>query len=106
MGRSWRRGRHTRSFKPKDDSGKGSSGRGRNAEVNFHGSTSWGQDYAACIQGGHGDKPFTDIMRATDALIETGTPSSNPTTASTGGMQDDQTCSRDGKGWIVSAGTG
>ena len=40
--------------------------------VNFHGSTSWGQDFAACIQGGHGDKPFTDIMRATDLLIETG----------------------------------
>ena len=40
--------------------------------VNFHGSTSWGQDFAACIQGGHGDKPFTDIMRATDVLLETG----------------------------------
>src|SRR6266853_1532327 len=42
------------------------------ATVNFHGSTSWGQEYAAVIQGGHGDKPFTDIMRATDALLETG----------------------------------
>ena len=40
--------------------------------VNFHGSTSWGQDFAAVIQGGHGDKPFTDIMRATDILLETG----------------------------------
>jgi len=40
--------------------------------VNFHGSTSWGQDFAAVIQGGHGDKPFTDIMRATDLLLETG----------------------------------
>jgi dipeptidyl aminopeptidase/acylaminoacyl peptidase len=40
--------------------------------VNFHGSTSFGQEFAACIQGGHGDKPFTDIMRATDALLETG----------------------------------
>jgi dipeptidyl aminopeptidase/acylaminoacyl peptidase len=40
--------------------------------VNFHGSTSWGQDFAACIQGGHGDKPFTDIMRATDVLLEAG----------------------------------
>ena len=38
--------------------------------VNFHGSTSWGQDFAACIQGGHGDKPYTDIMRATDILLE------------------------------------
>ncbi|HEX7078553.1 MAG TPA: S9 family peptidase [Candidatus Eisenbacteria bacterium] len=42
------------------------------ATVNFHGSTSWGQEFAACIQGGHGDKPFTDIMKATDALIEAG----------------------------------
>lgn len=42
------------------------------ATVNFHGSTSWGQDFAAVIQGGHGDKPFTDIMKATDALLETG----------------------------------
>jgi dipeptidyl aminopeptidase/acylaminoacyl peptidase len=40
--------------------------------VNFHGSTSWGQEFAACIQGGHGDTPFTDIMRATDTLLETG----------------------------------
>jgi len=42
------------------------------ASVNFHGSTSWGQDFAGCIQGGHGDKPFTDIQKATDVLIETG----------------------------------
>jgi dipeptidyl aminopeptidase/acylaminoacyl peptidase len=42
------------------------------ASVNFHGSTSWGQEFAACIQGGHGDKPFTDIMKATDVLIEAG----------------------------------
>jgi dipeptidyl aminopeptidase/acylaminoacyl peptidase len=42
------------------------------ATVNFHGSTSWGQEFAACIQGGHGDKPFTDIMKATDVLLETG----------------------------------
>lgn len=42
------------------------------ASVNFHGSTSWGQEFAACIQGGHGDRPYTDIMKATDALIETG----------------------------------
>jgi dipeptidyl aminopeptidase/acylaminoacyl peptidase len=40
--------------------------------VNFHGSTSFGQEFAACIQGGHGDKPFTDIMRATDELVGTG----------------------------------
>jgi dipeptidyl aminopeptidase/acylaminoacyl peptidase len=42
------------------------------AMVNFHGSTSWGQRFAACIQGGHGDKPFTDIMKATDILVQTG----------------------------------
>ena len=42
------------------------------ATVNFHGSTSWGQEFAACIQGGHGDKPLIDIERATDALLETG----------------------------------
>jgi dipeptidyl aminopeptidase/acylaminoacyl peptidase len=42
------------------------------ATVNFHGSTSWGQEFAACIQGGHGDKPFTDILKATDVLLETG----------------------------------
>jgi dipeptidyl aminopeptidase/acylaminoacyl peptidase len=42
------------------------------AAVNFHGSTSWGQEFGACIQGGHGDKPFTDVMKATDELIETG----------------------------------
>ncbi|HET7497611.1 MAG TPA: S9 family peptidase, partial [Candidatus Eisenbacteria bacterium] len=42
------------------------------AAVNFHGSTSWGQEFAACIQGGHGDKPYDDIMKATDTLIEAG----------------------------------
>lgn len=40
--------------------------------VNFHGSSSWGQDFAACIQGAHGDKPFEDVMRATDAMITAG----------------------------------
>jgi dipeptidyl aminopeptidase/acylaminoacyl peptidase len=40
--------------------------------VNFHGSTSFGQEFAICIQGGHGDKPFTDIMRATDVLLDMG----------------------------------
>ncbi|HVP40183.1 MAG TPA: S9 family peptidase [Candidatus Saccharimonadales bacterium] len=38
------------------------------ALVNFHGSTSWGQDFARCIQGGWGDRPFRDIMLATDHL--------------------------------------
>lgn len=42
------------------------------ATVNFHGSTSWGQEFAACIQGAHGDRPFTDIMKATDVLLDSG----------------------------------
>ena len=40
--------------------------------VNFHGSSSFGQEFAQCIQGGHGDKPYEDIQRATDVLLETG----------------------------------
>lgn len=44
----------------------------RAALVNFHGSTGWGQDYAASIRGAWGDLPATDIERATDHLIETG----------------------------------
>jgi dipeptidyl aminopeptidase/acylaminoacyl peptidase len=42
------------------------------ALVNFHGSTSWGQEFAACIHGRWGDQPYTDIMRATDELIDSG----------------------------------
>ncbi len=42
------------------------------AQVNFHGSTSWGQRFAECIQGRWGDQPFVDIMKATDRLIERG----------------------------------
>jgi dipeptidyl aminopeptidase/acylaminoacyl peptidase len=42
------------------------------AAVNFHGSTSWGEDFAQSIEGAHGDKPLTDMMRATDALIAAG----------------------------------
>ena len=40
--------------------------------VNFHGSTSWGQEFASCIQGEHGKKPFEDIMKGTDAVLATG----------------------------------
>lgn len=40
--------------------------------VNFHGSTGWGQDFAKCIQGEWGKRPYEDIMRATDALIARG----------------------------------
>jgi dipeptidyl aminopeptidase/acylaminoacyl peptidase len=39
---------------------------------NFHGSTSWGQDFAASIHGGWGDRPLTDAMAAVDALLERG----------------------------------
>jgi dipeptidyl aminopeptidase/acylaminoacyl peptidase len=40
--------------------------------VNFHGSSSFGQEFCRCIQGAHGDRPYTDILRATDSLIEAG----------------------------------
>lgn len=39
---------------------------------NFHGSTSWGQEFAACIHGGWGDKPYRDAMAAVDAVLDRG----------------------------------
>lgn len=39
---------------------------------NFHGSTSFGQEFAKSIHGAHSDKPFRDIMKATDFMIERG----------------------------------
>jgi dipeptidyl aminopeptidase/acylaminoacyl peptidase len=42
------------------------------AMVNFHGSTSWGQDFTASILGRWGDQPYEDVMAATDYLIEQG----------------------------------
>ncbi len=42
------------------------------AMVNFHGSTGNGQRFAESILGNHAEKPFVDIMRATDYLLETG----------------------------------
>ncbi len=42
------------------------------ALVNFHGSTGYGQAFADSILGAHGDKPYTDIMNATDHLIAQG----------------------------------
>ena len=39
---------------------------------NFHGSTSFGQDFAISIHGEHANKPFEDIMRGTDFMIERG----------------------------------
>lgn len=40
------------------------------AMVNFHGSTSFGTKFGKSIVGAHGDKPFTDIMLATDFLTK------------------------------------
>ncbi len=42
------------------------------ALVNFHGSTSWGNEFARCIMGEWGKKPYEDIEKATDWLIEKG----------------------------------
>ncbi|MDY7106831.1 MAG: S9 family peptidase [Actinomycetota bacterium] len=44
----------------------------RAALVNFHGSTSFGQDYAASIRGAWGDLPAADIEAATDVLFDRG----------------------------------
>ena len=42
------------------------------AHVNFHGSTSWGQDFAESIQGAWGERPYEDVMKATDLLVAKG----------------------------------
>ncbi len=42
------------------------------AMPNFHGSTSFGQEFAESIHGSHADKPFRDIMQATDYMLERG----------------------------------
>jgi dipeptidyl aminopeptidase/acylaminoacyl peptidase len=42
------------------------------AMVNFHGSSSFGQGFVESILGAHPDKPFTDVMRATDLLVAEG----------------------------------
>ncbi len=42
------------------------------AALNFHGSTGFGQAYAESILGAHAEKPFVDVMRATDHLLATG----------------------------------
>ncbi len=39
---------------------------------NFHGSTSFGLDFALSIHGEHPTKPFIDVMKATDYLISLG----------------------------------
>ncbi|MCA9727505.1 MAG: S9 family peptidase [Candidatus Eisenbacteria bacterium] len=42
------------------------------ALVNFHGSTSWGQEFCASILGRWGDQPYVDVMAATDFLVDRG----------------------------------
>ena len=42
------------------------------ALVNFQGSTSWGQEFARRILGAWGERPFEDVMKATDLLIASG----------------------------------
>lgn len=42
------------------------------AMVNFHGSSSFGQAWVDSILGAHPDKPFTDVMKATDYLVAQG----------------------------------
>ena len=42
------------------------------AMVNFHGSSSFGQPWVESILGAHADKPFADVMAATDLLIAQG----------------------------------
>lgn len=41
-------------------------------QVNFQGSTGWGQDFAQRIQGAWGERPLADVMKGTDALLATG----------------------------------
>ncbi|HNI12726.1 MAG TPA: prolyl oligopeptidase family serine peptidase, partial [bacterium] len=40
------------------------------ALINFHGSTGFGKSFMTSIVGAHADKPFTDIMRGTDYLLQ------------------------------------
>ena len=42
------------------------------ALVNFHGSSSFGQPFVESILGAPGDKPFQDVMAATDYLVAEG----------------------------------
>lgn len=42
------------------------------ALVNFHGSSSFGQAFVESILGAPGDKPFQDVMAATDLLVAEG----------------------------------
>ncbi len=42
------------------------------AMPNFHGSTSFGQEFTKSIHGNHADLPFRDIMKAADYMAERG----------------------------------
>ena len=42
------------------------------ALVNFHGSDGWGHAFTDSIVGAWGDKPYEDVMKATDVLIDRG----------------------------------
>jgi dipeptidyl aminopeptidase/acylaminoacyl peptidase len=42
------------------------------AMVNFHGSSTFGQDFADAITGEQGRKPFLDVMAAVDVMLEKG----------------------------------
>ncbi|MBN1163663.1 MAG: S9 family peptidase [Candidatus Krumholzibacteriota bacterium] len=42
------------------------------ALVNFHGSSTFGQDFTDAITGENGRKPFIDVMRAVDHILERG----------------------------------
>jgi len=42
------------------------------AMVNFHGSTTFGQDFLDSIAGAEADKPYEDVMKATDYLLSLG----------------------------------
>ena len=66
------------------------------AAVNFHGSTSWGQAFAASILGEQGDQPFADIERASDHLIEAGLVDASRMAVTGGSYGGYMTC------WIVS----
>ena len=42
------------------------------AMVNFHGSSTFGQDYTDAITGEHGRKPYLDVMAAVDVMLDRG----------------------------------
>jgi dipeptidyl aminopeptidase/acylaminoacyl peptidase len=54
------------------------------AMPNFHGSTSFGQDFAISIHGQHSTKPFEDVMKAADYLIDRGLVDENKMAAAGG----------------------